>query len=83
MIENSTALQIRPSRFIGIDWADREHEVHTVDSLGNGRSQTIAQTPEAIEEWINDELSQAGGPIAIILEQSCHCAVKTGHACAG
>lgn len=70
MINNSAVLQTQPARFIGIDWADREHDVHTVDSLGNGRSQTVAQTPEAIEEWINDELAKAGGPIAIILEQS-------------
>ena len=62
--------QPEPSRFIGIDWADREHDIHTVDQHGNGQSRTVQQSPEAIEEWIGEELAKAGGPIAIILEQS-------------
>ncbi len=62
--------QCEPARFIGIDWADRKHDVHSVDPHGNGQSRTIEQSPEAIEAWISEELAQAGGPIAIILEQS-------------
>ena len=62
--------QCEPARFIGIDWADQKHDVHSVDRHGNGQSRTIEQSPEAIEAWISEELAQAGGPIAIILEQS-------------
>jgi transposase len=61
----------RPARFIGIDWADREHEIHVLDEHGNEKRQTVEHSPEAIEEWINHELQLAGGrPVAIILEQA-------------
>ncbi|MEO2019440.1 MAG: hypothetical protein ABGZ53_34320 [Fuerstiella sp.] len=53
--------QCEPARFIGIDWADRKHDVHSVDPHGNGQSRTIEQLPEAIEAWISEELAQAGG----------------------
>lgn len=59
-----------PNHFIGIDWADQEHDVYVVDRHGSGRAKTIKQSPEAIEEWISEELKAANGPIAIMLEQS-------------
>lgn len=62
---------LRPARFIGIDWADREHEVYSLDSHGKGVRKTIEHSPEAIESWLFEELGAADGlPIAIILEQS-------------
>lgn len=70
MKNKSPVPQTTPSRFIGIDWADRKHDVHAVDPHGNGQSRTVEQSPEAIEEWITDELTKAGGTVAIILEQS-------------
>ena len=59
-----------PNHFIGIDWADQEHDVYVVDRHGSRRAKTIKQSPEAIEEWISEELKAANGPIAIMLEQS-------------
>jgi transposase len=60
----------RPALFIGIDWADREHEAYVIDGQGTGTRETIEQTPEAIDVWVAEKLQQAGGePIAILLEQ--------------
>jgi len=59
-----------PGHFIGIDWADREHEICVIDRHGDVRQQTLAHTPEAIDEWVNSELQIAKGPIAILVEQS-------------
>jgi hypothetical protein len=61
----------RPVLFIGIDWADREHVIYTIDGQGKGTSETIEHTPEAIEAWLVAKLAQAQGqPIAIIVEQT-------------
>lgn len=57
--------------FIGIDWADREHEAYTIDPQGQGTPETIEHTPEAIEAWVTAKLRQAQGrPIAILVEQT-------------
>lgn len=59
------------SLFIGIDWADQEHEAYVIDRDGNGNRETIEQSPEGIDAWVHQKLQQAnGGPIGIILEQS-------------
>jgi len=67
MQDNSQHSQQAP-KFIGIDWADREHEVCVIDADGRERSETLEQSPEAIGQWLTREL--ADGPIAIMLEQS-------------
>lgn len=56
--------------FIGIDWADQEHEAYVLDRDGKGTRETIEQTPEAIDAWVAAKIEQAGGrPIGILLEQ--------------
>jgi hypothetical protein len=60
--------QPAPRRFIGIDWADKEHEVFVIDESGRGQAETLEQSPEAIEQWLSRQL--VDGPIAIMLEQS-------------
>jgi len=66
MKDNPTQLAL----LIGIDWADQEHEAYVIDRDGKGGSETIQQTPEAIDAWVADKLAQAGGgAIGIILEQ--------------
>jgi transposase len=56
--------------FIGIDWADQEHEANIIDRQGKRTVDTFAQTPEAIDAWVAAMLAQAdGGAIGIILEQ--------------
>jgi len=63
--------ETQPALFIGIDWADREHETYTLDEKGHGTKQTVQHSPEAIDAWITDKLHQAQGkPVAIILEQT-------------
>lgn len=60
----------QPALFIGIDWADRQHEAYAIDRNGNGVRESIEHSPESIDGWIGAKLQQAGGkPIAIILEQ--------------
>ena len=45
--------QPAPRRFIGIDWADKEHEVFVIDESGRGQAETLEQSPEAIEHWLS------------------------------
>lgn len=62
---------VQPALFVGIDWADEEHEIHVLDEQGNGYKENLEQAPEAITQWVNAKLKEADGkPIAIILEQS-------------
>lgn len=58
--------------FVGIDWADRKHDVAIVSDQGKlERLIVIEHSAEAIEAFISELLHQAEGrPIAIILEQS-------------
>jgi transposase len=57
--------------FIGIDWADEKHDVYVIDSSGKGKSETLLQSAEAINQWIQQKLQQAGGrPIAILFENA-------------
>lgn len=61
----------KPSLFIGIDWADKKHDVYVIDQQGNGCHQQIEHSAEAIDQWVAEKLEQAEGrPIAILLEQS-------------
>jgi transposase len=70
-MKDNTPSSGKPALFIGIDWADQEHEVYTIDEEGQGALDTIQQTPEEIDAWVNAKLAQTGGrPIGIILEQT-------------
>ena len=56
--------------FIGIDWADREHEL-CLQKFGcdNRESSTLQHTPEAIEAWASALRQRFGGKsVAICLE---------------
>ncbi len=58
--------------FIGLDWADKEHQVciRLPGSKQNELSK-LAQTPEAILEWIGDLRRRfQNRPVAVALEQS-------------
>lgn len=62
---------LAPALFIGIDWADKKHDIYTIDCQGHGTHEQIEHSAEAIDMWVAEKLRQAGGrPIAIILEQS-------------
>ena len=63
---------IEYAAYIGLDWADREHawclHVPGHTALESG---FVAQTPEAIEQWVAALVQRfQGRPIAIALEQS-------------
>lgn len=71
MNQKAAPSNITPGLFIGIDWADQEHDCYIIDAHGNGQHQTFKQTPEAIEQWVDQMRSLAGEkPIAIMIEQS-------------
>jgi len=56
--------------FVGLDWADREHEVARLDGETVYRH-TLPQTPEDIEAWAGTLRDQFGGrPVALCIEQS-------------
>ena len=60
----------RPHHFVGIDWADQEHEVCSIDERGNISRVTLPQKADTIEKWVQAEVKKAGGTIAVIVEQS-------------
>jgi transposase len=37
---------------VGIDWADRQHAFHLIDSRGSELSGDIEQSPEAVGDWV-------------------------------
>lgn len=55
--------------FVGIDWADQEHEVCVLGPLGR-QTETLPQSAEAIGQWVQWLRQQHGDrPIAIAVEQ--------------
>jgi transposase len=58
--------------YIGIDWADKKHDVSIYDvARQTTRQETVVQTPEAMRSWLA-ELTQSypGQLIAVALEQT-------------
>ncbi len=59
------------SAFVGIDWADRKHDVCVQGADEETREfDRIAHQPQAIEQWAQALFERFGGPIAIALELS-------------
>ena len=58
--------------FIGLDWADRKHDVVLYDPRGGKpEHRELIQKPEAIDEWACGLRERFGGqPIAVCFEQS-------------
>jgi transposase len=55
--------------FVGLDWADQKHAV-SLEANGQRQRFTLDQTPEALQNWIQDLRIRFGGrPVAIALEQ--------------
>jgi transposase len=55
--------------YVGIDWADRKHDI-CVQAAGDTRreSSSISHQVAAIDEWANALHGRFGGPIAVALE---------------
>jgi hypothetical protein len=55
---------------VGIDWADRKHDVFVRLANGSSYRRKIGSRPEAIQEWLLELRSAcAEGKIAVALEQ--------------
>ena len=60
-----------PTLFIGIDWADQNHDCHIFCPDGRQVSMKLVHSPEEIDQWVAKMTDLAGdGKIAIMLEQS-------------
>lgn len=71
MSNSSPALNPTPALFVGIDWADQQHDVYWLAADGRQGHRRIEQSPQQIEEllaWLK-ELS-GGQPVAVALEKS-------------
>jgi hypothetical protein len=57
---------------VGLDWADQTHALCLqVRGSSSRESFTVAQTPEALHEWVAQLRTRLGGQtVAIALEQS-------------
>lgn len=57
--------------YIGIDWADRKHDICLYDvTTGQREYSVIGATPQAIADWVNHLQHHYGNaPIAVCLEQ--------------
>jgi len=66
-----SAVQTVPTLFVGIDWADRKHDVYWITLDGRHGHRVIEQSPEQIEELLASLRDLAGeGWIAVALEKS-------------
>lgn len=55
--------------FVGIDWADRKHDICCQPTGGERELRQIQHTPQAIEDWAQSLLERfAGQPVAVCLE---------------
>jgi transposase len=71
MTENKPTLNQKPALFIGIDWADKKHDVHVITAGGRQHAEVLPHRTEAIHQWVAEMQKLAsGGTIAIIIEQS-------------
>lgn len=67
---NSVA-SAEPVLFVGIDWADKKHDVHWIHADGRHGKMLIEQSPEQIEQLVAELLELAGGGlVAVALEKS-------------
>ncbi len=69
-MSESTTLEF--AAFVGIDWADRKHDICLVDAT-SGRKEFLHldHTPAAIAQWVTLLRVRFGGrPVAVCLEQS-------------
>ena len=66
---NQPAATVSFAAFVGIDWADQQHEVHVLGPK-ESKTQKLAQRAEAIGEWVQSLRQQYGdAPIAVAVEQ--------------
>jgi hypothetical protein len=67
-------MQVDQTQFtalIGIDWADKKHDVCVQNLDSNQREFTkISHKPEQIDEWARSMYQRYGGPMAVALELS-------------
>src|SRR5262245_5841454 len=73
MTEHDRAATPAPfAALVGIDWADRKHDVCLLDlSSGKREHLVLPHTPEAIDDWACQLRQRFGGrPVAVCLEQS-------------
>lgn len=71
MTETGPTLNQKPALFVGIDWADKKHDVHVITADGRQFTRLLDHESDAIIRWIAEmQKLAAGGTIAIILEQS-------------
>jgi transposase len=58
--------------FVGIDWADRKHDICLLEAeTGRKQSLVLEHTPAAIAEWVTSLRARfSGRPVAVCLEQS-------------
>jgi transposase len=64
-------VNIEIAAFVGLDWADQKHVVTLQEANSEQRQRfTLEQTPEALQNWIQQLRDRfAGHPVAIAVEQ--------------
>lgn len=53
---------------VGLDWADKKHDVCIQFTNGERRFQVIEHTPEALDTWLKAIHKEAKGMIAVAVE---------------
>ncbi|EJF2191206.1 transposase, partial [Salmonella enterica] len=53
---------------VGLDWADKKHDVCVQFKNGDRIFHVIEHTPEALDSWLNELHQRAKGRIAIAVE---------------
>lgn len=64
----------RPAAFVGIDWADRKHDIHIQPADGSGGfHEVIGASSAAIQDWIlktRKRFAHEGAKVFVCLEQT-------------
>jgi transposase len=68
----NTASEVEYAAFVGIDWADRKHDVCLQAAAGSKREfSVLAHRPESIAQWAQTLRARFGGrPVAVCIELS-------------
>ena len=64
-----TTLKSKFAAFVGLDWADKKHDICVQIGDDCGRTfDVISHSPEAIEQWLEALHQQVSGNIAVAVE---------------
>lgn len=75
------AASVTPALFVGIDWADKKHDVHWIHADGRHGSRIVEQSAEAIQQLVGELTTLANGGLVVLALESSRGPLQTALAC--